>query len=580
MKKSQLVVGAMSIAATLACASNLMAYTPAETFYAAGSSAQFNTFALAAGAPNIYSAGVPALCGTHHWSKKNPGGSTSITLNDPRNPGSIVPEGGNIWIVWNDAAASQTSGGVICYYLSVDSIVGVRGYQAKGTISLPAGLVGVADSNIVPLLGAGEALPANIQSVVNGSVLNVGVTDIRPEDAKFATMRALTAYGTQITGRGFTGVGYGPFPIGTSIQSSQSSATANPVDFAIVPSDTDPVNSSFPVRTYIDASVGASPILVFANQSNTGNGHFGDGHYTNVNRFVLANVVTGNLRHIRDLADVAGEADAPIHVFIREPLSGTYNTMDFTVPNSREIGGDPSFANGVVIGQEANITPSNTGCTVKPCTVESGNPLYHIFSNGATRARVVGTGEMISTVSATSDAIGYAFWGYSAFQGKPNIKYMTVDGVDPLYSGPASNPNGVGFIPQCATSGGVVTSCPLLNFPNVVNGTYPIWSKLRLLYDPSDATNIATTMVSYAQAAANPITGIVTDFVPAPLLQVFRSHFAQVVTDSGAGYGGNNGFKSGVPETGGDMGGAVYTVQSELDYINDTGGLQQTDQKQ
>jgi len=58
-------------------------------------------------------------------------------------------------------------------------------------------------------------------------------------------------------------------------------------------------------------------------------------------------------------------------------------------------------------------------------------------------------------------------------------------------------------------------------------------------------------------------------------MQVFHSHYAQVVEDSGVAFGPNNGFKTGVPETGGDMGGAVLTIQSELDFINDTGGNQQ-----
>jgi hypothetical protein len=52
-------------------------------------------------------------------------------------------------------------------------------------------------------------------------------------------------------------------------------------------------------------------------------------------------------------------------------------------------------------------------------------------------------------------------------------------------------------------------------------------------------------------------------------MQTFHSHYAQVVTDAGVAYTGNNGFKTGVPETGGDMGGAVLTIQSELDFLND-----------
>jgi hypothetical protein len=211
--------------------------------------------------------------------------------------------------------------------------------------------------------------------------------------------------------------------------------------------------------------------------------------------------------------------------------------------------------------------------------VESGNPFWHIAANGATRGRVIGTGEMVKTVANTADALGYSFWGFSNFQPYTTLKYLTVDGVDPLYSGPASNPNGPGVIPTCTTgAGGVVTSCPLLTFPNVANGGYPIWSVLRVVADPTDSTLIAGAMVAYAQHAA---ASTLPDFVPATALTVFRSHFNQiVVTSNSDDIGPNNGFKTGVPETGGDMGGAVLTIQSEIDYINDTGGSQQTNLNQ
>jgi hypothetical protein len=101
-----------------------------------------------------------------------------------------------------------------------------------------------------------------------------------------------------------------------------------------------------------------------------------------------------------------------------------------------------------------------------------------------------------------------------------------------------------------------------------------------MMYDGGDPTNLATAMVTYAQRASDPTLGIFTDMVPAPLMQVFRSHYGQVVRDSGIAYGPNNGFKLNVPETGGDAGGAILTIQSELDFITDTGGNQQVDLKQ
>jgi hypothetical protein len=253
--------------------------------------------------------------------------------------------------------------------------------------------------------------------------------------------------------------------------------------------------------------------------------------------------------------------------------------MEFTIPMSREIDGD-NFTPGQVGGQDNGVVPSNTSCTTTPCTVESGNPLWHIAGNGTTRGRVVGSGEMISTVNGTADSIGYSFWGFSSFQGKTNLKYLLVDGVDPLYSGPSANPSGANVLPSCTLTNGYATSCPQVPFTNIVNGSYPIWSKYRMMWDPATSnTNVATAIVSYAQKASDPTNGIITDMVPAGSMRTFRSHYTQVVRDSGIAYTGNNGFKSGIPETGGDMGGAVLTIQSELDFINDTGG-QQINQQQ
>jgi hypothetical protein len=321
--------------------------------------------------------------------------------------------------------------------------------------------------------------------------------------------------------------------------------------------------------------------MVMVNKSQSGAGHLGDPNFTNVNRFPLANALRGLVSRTRELFATRDNtlADFALHTFLREPLSGTYNTMEWNIPNARDVGGDLFFAPGVVLGQEANINPADTSCTVKPCTVESGNPLWHIFPNAdsignhGTRGRCIGTGECVTAVNNTADALGYAFWGFSSFAGKANIKYLTVDGVEPLYSSYAANPFGPGIPPQCSPS------CPLLSFPNISNGAYSIWSYYRIMYDQTDPTNLATAEITYAQRASDPSLGIYTDMVPSTFMQVFRSHFGQVVRDSGVAYSPNNGFKAFVPETGGDMGGAILTIQSEQDFITDTNN-QQVDLKQ
>jgi hypothetical protein len=599
----KLSIAALSLAATVLFGSNAYAqFVPALTYYAAGSSAQFNTMALAGGV-NVFGGG--ALCGAHHWTQKNPGGANTIAAHDARTGGgvtSIPDQPGNIWVEWNDAAATHSPNAVVCFYLVLDSIVGVREYEAAATLVLPAGLVLAADQNIVPLLGAGEPLPANIQNIINGVKINAAHTDIRPEDAKFASMRAMTAQAAQVTGRSSTGVGFGPFPVGALIHSTVSTATAQPVDFAIDPSDVDPITGGA-VRRYAEIALGAAPVMVFANYSSTGSGHFGDPALaiSDINLSTLAITLAGGQVisippavngtnfgfHIRDISTAAGAsaaADPGIHTFIREPLSGTYNTMEWSIPNSWRVAGDVRFAVGQVSGQDANV---------------AANPLSQTAPNTGARERVVGSGEMVSTVNNTVDGFGYSFFNFSSFQGKNcnsvtcvngtnALKYLTVDGVDPLFSGPAENPNGVGVFPQCTTSGGVIVSCPQLPFSHIVDGGYGVWSKYRVIYDASDTTNITATIVgTYAQEIAanppnggNPGSGILTDFVPVKNLHAFHSHYTQVVRTSGVAFSANNGFKTGVPETGGDAGGLVLTIQSELDFIADTGGNQQVNFKQ
>jgi hypothetical protein len=184
---------------------------------------------------------------------------------------------------------------------------------------------------------------------------------------------------------------------------------------------------------------------------------------------------------------------------------------------------------------------------------------------------------MVNAVYNTPDSLGYAFWSFGNFYNKQTkIKYMTVDGVEPLYATPGNGtPANTGVLPQCSGTSGA-PPCPALTFPNVANGSYPIWSVYRIVYDPRVSTLIAGAMVNYAQHAVVNATSGFADFVPATALTVFRSHFNQVVVTSNSNdQAPNNGFfapGTGPVESGGDMGGAILTIQSELDYIADTAG--------
>jgi hypothetical protein len=505
--RSKLLAAALSFAAALS-SSNAFAASTVQ-FNGVGSSAMFNTFGLAAIAST--------KCGTNFWSKKS-----TATGVDNRNTSSIPAESGNVWISW----ATDTSGNVtnICAYLSVDSIVGDRLFMAapRGTLSIPSTNVGLAGDNLVPTI-TDIPLSQNAYNAINNATFNAGMSDIRLEDAKFATARALAALDTVA----YNGLGYGPGPIGTAILSAFSTKSAQVVDFAITGAD--PISGQT-VKTYVETNVGAEPVVVFVNTNDTDAGHLGNSAYQNVDRFVLTQAFNGGITRTRDLIPSTGLATAALHVLEREPMSGTYNTFEFNVPRSKEVNST----------QEVGVNPA-----------AGGNPLNIAYASGGSRQRVIGTGEMTSEVSAITDSLGYAFWSTGNFaKVVSNTKYLTVDGVDPLFANYAG-----GTFPTC------IAPCPgLVDFTNVINGSYPAWTILRVMTDTVIPTGVSALITSAQTQAVN-----IPDFVPLASMQVFRSHYLQ------SGAAPQNGHKAGQKEKGGDVGGAVFTVQADLDVITDTG---------
>src|ERR1700722_9949796 len=207
------VVLTLSLAASMCVASNSFAAINV-LFNAVGSSAAFNSFALAAG--NVTGGNI---CGANNWTLKN-GGSG----HDSRSAG-INDVTGNVWIIWNGNAAG-TGTTQVCAYLNIDSVVGNRLYfaQPRGTLSLPSSDIGAAGGDLVPLLPADVPLPTVVYNALNGAAFNAAPSDIRPEDALFATTRALK---TLTPGCSATrGLGYGPGPVSQTIMSDFSTKSA------------------------------------------------------------------------------------------------------------------------------------------------------------------------------------------------------------------------------------------------------------------------------------------------------------------------------------------------------------------
>ena len=508
LKKMKVVSMALAFAAGAILASNSYGQTDTILFNGAGSSAAFNAIALAARISNV--GGTSGVCGNHDWTLKS--GGQGI---DTRASG-INPLTGNIWIVWSDVSGGTRT---VCSYLNVDSIQGNRLFFAvpRATLSLPGITTSTPGGQIVPLLPTDELLPQDVINALNGATFNAAPTDIRPEDALFGTTRALTP----LT---MGGLGYGPGPIGTTIMSHFSSKSAQVVAYAI--NGTDPISGD-PARAYTTAEVGAQVQLILVNTTNTATGHLGSTGFKNVDRFVLAKVLDGTLGCTRDLTPASGLPQVALTVLEREPLSGTFNTLEFSVPADKEIGSS----------QEAGVNAMNLLDLSGPC--------------GSVRQRVVGTGEMVSEVGAVADSIGYTFFSFgNVAPVVTTAKYLTVDGVDPIHNGYTT-----GTLPTCtAPCSGALT------FPNVANGSYPIWNVLRVVTSSPEPSGVGSLVTAAQREVVN-----IPDFLAFSKLNVFRSHYLQ------SGVSPMNGHIARSTEAGGDMGGAVFTVQADKDYITDTG---------
>ncbi len=630
-----------------------------------GSSAQ--TVELALAFDGINGDGNGGACATsgnggHHFTY---GTASGIGAGAADNRSGVTPTdiaGSTLILVWdnsNDTTDANVNNSAmypapapptkICAYLQTDSGLGVKAFMNSNlttagealeltvapdhpyTIGNKVNFWNTADNS-----GATpdeNMIPLDVYNAIQGHAFNYAGTDIRPEDAYFATKRALTGLNANRTG-----LGYGPGPVGSPILSDASSSF-NVASFAFLPGQADPITTS-PQTPYTTVALGAAPVLVAVNKSvpssTDTNFHFGNAEVTNISRFTLAGYLNGSVTGTGALATVPSTTlvSSPVHVWLREPLSGTYNTMEFNVPNSKEIGTSQEFGvlpafTGSCTGAKGHVSVciSNLASTSKDHDPAGniGNPLYievqpgvaswlgntiggtlttpgtMIGVLGATRQRAIGTGEMVTqigmaassalaTANATvypngyNDALGYAFWGYGNFTGGNNAgneKYLTVDGVDPIYSSYST-----GAFPACSSTSGVY-SCPTLTFPNVENGSYPIWSMLRAVVPAEGSPQYKTldmALINSLFASIQTSSEKAFDFVPVANMQVLRSHFIPTgILPTGVvatnplvapvdGYSTSTpltagGTISAATENGGDVGGAVYTIQADIDHL-------------
>jgi hypothetical protein len=464
-------------------------------FVGAGSSAQFNTFAYAA----YYGLGA-----NNFWSTKG------AVFQDTRFATPPLDTGVTMFVAYDNLNYCN-----VYIYVNIDSGIGVKDFfaTAKQLVSpsriygavfgQPGSWTSAAGGNQVPGIVDNVSLPSSIQTflttspapaatttlpqpycgqigTVSGTTqfcfFNAGMTDIRPEDALYATTRALSSYSTA---NGLVGLGYnqasgcGSNPMSSNQGCPINDAFANGKIFNVLNfklTGTDPITAAA-VPVYTTLSSGVAPLIVIAGDTDTGSGGLGNGAgsaytVTNINRTTLSNVFNGTSFCTGDLSNsTSGNSGDAINVILREPTSGTYNAFEFTAVrtllNSSSTTTKESsistkqWVSSDAAGQEydpnnylwnGGVSPNGplfnysdaTNCQQgsKPYAtgaVNCGNPFYVVLGSCGTttawKAREVGskhevlgaTGQDNATQHAggiqVANGIGYAFWGYG------NVEY-------------------------------------------------------------------------------------------------------------------------------------------------------------
>jgi len=607
----------IAVAAVLAFAA---ANVNAQSIVMSGSSAIFIEIGQASATQALSGAAI-ANCG---WSDNSTVGK-QFTLTDTRpttyfagTVANLVDSGNQGWITWtiNGGTCAGTTAATLInvnVMVSADSSVGNRCFFAVPTCTVSTTHTS-SQTGAGILNSAGFTETPDIPAAVLAKfplTINAAATDIRPEDALFATQRGFTGCGYPIvTGSQYEGIGFQTTPAANSslpaglvgegiANGGQNGAGSGPFNLAIWALQGDEpfsiaTGSKGPAAAapaFTVQEVGAVPVVVFVNPSlDTGLGSL---QISNVDRGVLAGFLDGSYQRVADFIPQAwsGSGATEVYTFVREFLSGTYNTTEFAIPDSVENQSGMDVGLAAVDAGLGSFPPLECAGIPSSVQVTSNTPngagtglqladASTVFGGTYYRVRTIGTGSMVSAVEGKANSLGYAFWSAANFSsaGPTTAKYLTVDGVDPI---------------QEAWSDGLVPTSGNGNLPNVTlthvrDGSYPIFSILRVVC----GTNCTATS-NLVAAAGNFLSESQPDFVPANSaaqnpLRLVRSHFSPPgVVYTGCTCNGStcvqpyatpivcspsNGNSSNeASEVGGDVGGVVYTQQADGDYAKDTG---------
>jgi hypothetical protein len=606
---------------------------------ASGSSAMWQTIGLAAfNNGNCGTASVALKPPCFHWTSK-----VKLNLQDTRptlvdaargGPGAATEDAGNTWVVWDSAATPH-----YWVYIQEDSTLGNRCFWANPACQIiaPASDAYAAGELIASSLwGPDSALPTSLQTVFNAGVtVNAAASDIRAEDAAFAECRANSALGNgTINGGnddGVDGLGYnvnnpsGTCPQysvkvakktvystlsqleGTSVVTGYPGSTSSFHVLAFNISGKDPFTGKAIPTTNTTISVGVDPIVFVTDRQTV------LAPLVNATAAQLQTLFSGSDCDAFDVFGLGTGTGTGIYAYVREPLSGTYNTTESTVmrrPVQTAVG--PGVIGTSMEWESSPLAPQSSGFVNPlqntPCMNNSaGHPVGF-------RSRAIGTGQEVQSVQNSQlnnelDGIGYTFFSFgnvNPLAASGNYGYLTLEGSDPIFSaqcGPApavcsapGQPNNAELPGATTVCGGTGFPCSesqiwgpgKLSFPQVRSGEYSAWSMLRWIATTKSKTDVQDLI----NGSHTYVVNATPDYIPAvaqptgcsisggtcvdPGVQIFRTHYQQLDGDGNAlgvagAYGtfnANNNPTGG--DTGGDMGGCIVPTPP----VDDIGFIQ------
>jgi hypothetical protein len=505
---------------------NIVALTLAMCAFGSESKAQATIQFLGGGSSSMFlelgqAAVIGAGAGACVWTS-----NIAYALDNRPIIGSPATQPGRIWVVWSPgsgACSAPTGSFNIWSYMSLDSTVGNRCYfevdstGAPGCVQILNAQPGAAGANLLcypskttcaQFGDTAGGLPGNVSSAVNGQHWFAAGTDILPADAKFATYRLLQPCGVYLDRqpseqdlRRVQALGYGTQDVLSYY--GDRSYYLSVRDFNI--SGNDPVNTTLAVPAYTILPIGVQPVLVAVGPNDTTG--TGLNLATDIPAYVLMSFYNGSLGRATDL--IGPIQPSAVTTLVREPLSGTYNVFEWsTVNNSQFHDSQDAY----------NCAPGTDFLVTQPMNLLSlhGQPA-NAAGQFSYRRRVISTDEMVAQLQNATDTdnrLGYFFWSAGNAAGLTNVKYLTVNGVDPLQD---SYTNGT--LPGSRGPGDPGLSA--VTFKNLNNGDYPIWSVLRIITRPPYVT-AANNLISALQT----LNTTQNNFITLANLKIWHSHYS------------------------------------------------------